>query len=249
MVDRGTGHVASAKHPRLWERLLACRAAFAEPPRPGAPPPPVLVTLLDGSAVRSDDAGIDRVLSRLLGREVTLTAHAPPAATREADRSPPDAAAGADVRVEPMALAAPAGTFFDVAALHLLTTATLERLGALCPEGRFDSRRFRPNVVVASPAEADDFVEQGWVTHALALGADLRLRVIDSAPRCVVTTLAQGGLPRDPGILRALARHTSAPSATLAPGTVFPAVAGVYATVLRDGAVRRGDAVAVEAAG
>ena len=33
--DRETGKIASAKHPKLWPNLLACRAAFVEPPRPG----------------------------------------------------------------------------------------------------------------------------------------------------------------------------------------------------------------------
>ena len=33
--DRETGKVASAKHPKLWPNLLACRAAFVEPPRSG----------------------------------------------------------------------------------------------------------------------------------------------------------------------------------------------------------------------
>ncbi len=32
-------------------------------------------------------------------------------------------------------------------------------------------------------------------------------------------------------------------SATLAPGVVFPAVAGIYTSVLREGVVRRGDPV------
>ena len=32
VVDRETGKVASAKHPKMWPNLLACRAAFVEPP-------------------------------------------------------------------------------------------------------------------------------------------------------------------------------------------------------------------------
>src|SRR6266508_2450327 len=32
--DKETGKVASAKHPRLWPNLLACRAAFVEATRP-----------------------------------------------------------------------------------------------------------------------------------------------------------------------------------------------------------------------
>ena len=42
----------------------------------------------------------------------------------------------------------PEGTFFDLAMVHLLTTATLDRLRELYPQGRFEVRRFRPNIVV-----------------------------------------------------------------------------------------------------
>ena len=41
--DRETGKVASAKHPKLWPDLLACRAAFVEPPRPGDELPPARI--------------------------------------------------------------------------------------------------------------------------------------------------------------------------------------------------------------
>src|SRR5918994_1045115 len=39
----------------------------------------------------------------------------------------------------------PEGTFFDCAVIHVLTTATLDRLRELYPQGRFEVRRFRPN--------------------------------------------------------------------------------------------------------
>ena len=39
-------------------------------------------------------------------------------------------------------------SFLDVAMVHLLTTATLDRLRELYPQGRFEVRRFRPNIVV-----------------------------------------------------------------------------------------------------
>src|SRR5919108_2313349 len=56
LVDRETGKVASAKHPKLWPDLLACRAAFVEPPRRGEKAPPVQIDLADGNSVRSDAA-------------------------------------------------------------------------------------------------------------------------------------------------------------------------------------------------
>ncbi len=50
-------------------------------------------------------------------------------------------------------------TFFDCALLHLLTTATLDRLRGLYPDGRFEVRRFRPNIVVETAYGDRDFVE------------------------------------------------------------------------------------------
>ncbi|MGK3993283.1 MOSC domain-containing protein [Sorangium sp. So ce1024] len=249
VLDRETGHVASAKHPGKWGALLACRAAFAAPPRPSEPLPPVWITLPDGAVISSAQPDVDRALSRALGRDVALVSQAPEAPRREADRSP-DEASGAPATIveEPMALAAPAGTFFDVAALHVLTTATLDRLRELHPSGRVEAPRFRPNLVVTTPSNERCFVENGWIGRALAIAAEIQLDVIDPCPRCVVPTLAQGDLPRDPGVLRALARHNAVASATLAPGVVFPAVAGIYATVRRGGALRRGAAVRLDAA-
>ena len=70
--DRETGKVASAKHPKRWPDLLACRAAFVEPPRPGDELPPARIELADGSSVLTDAADVDAVLSRFFGRDVEL---------------------------------------------------------------------------------------------------------------------------------------------------------------------------------
>jgi uncharacterized protein YcbX len=68
---------------------------------------------------------------------------------------------------------------------------------------------------------------------------------MDPCPRCVVTTAAQGNLPRDPAILRTITAHSSAASVTLAPGAILPAVAGIYADVLRTGVIHEGDRLGV----
>ena len=70
--------------------------------------------------------------------------------------------------------------------------------------------------------------EDGWIGRTLVLGSTM-LRIEGSCPRCVMTTLSQGDLPRDPGVLRAAVQGNG--------GNV-----GVYATVVRSGRVRRGDA-------
>ena len=127
----------------------------------------------------------------------------------------------------------PEGMFFDCAVVHLLSTATLERLRELYPAGRFEVRRFRPNVVVETDASVKDFVENAWIGRVLAIGDMVRLSIIGPCPRCVMTTLPQADLPRDNGILRAAAQHNRAN-------------VGVYATVVHGGTIRRGDAVRLE---
>ncbi len=245
LLDRETGTVVSAKHPRRWPSLLACSASYLEPPRPGAPPPPVRIALPDGSVARSDDPEVDAQLSRALGRAVALVTSAGGAPMREADRTPIDAEGDErEIRREPLAVGAPPGTFFDYGPVHLLTTATLAYLRERYPAGRFDPRRFRPNLLLDTGDEVG-LAEHAWLGRLLSIGGAARARAIDPCPRCVVTTLPQGDLPRDPGILRAIAAHSAAPSATLAPGVLFSGVAGIYLAPVGLGAVRRGDQVAL----
>lgn len=73
IVDKNTGKIASAKHPKLWPALLACRASFVDEPRAGADAPPVLIELADGTSTRSDAPDVDAQLSRFFGRDVTLS--------------------------------------------------------------------------------------------------------------------------------------------------------------------------------
>jgi hypothetical protein len=64
----------------------------------------------------------------------------------------------------------PEGTFFDCATVRQLTTATLDRLRELSPQGRFEIRRFRPNIVVQLESGEHSFAENAWVGHTLAIG-------------------------------------------------------------------------------
>jgi uncharacterized protein YcbX len=254
VLDAATGKVASAKHPRKWAALLGCAARFVAEPRAGEPPPPVRITLPGGDEVGSDDAEVDARLSAALGRPVRLVSVAPDSRILEelwpdveglapAEFIQATAVAGDDpsevVSDIAMGLAAAPGTFFDVASLHLITTATLDRLTALAPGSRFDARRYRPNVVVGT---ADDgFVENAWPGRTVRLGADAEAAVDLATMRCVMTTLAQDDLPVDAATLRAIARHNRIEI----PGLGHWACAGVYARVTRAGSVRTGDAVAV----
>lgn len=230
LLDASDGKVASAKHPRKWARLFDCRAAFVEPPRPGGKIPPVRITLPDGDIVTSEQKEVSQILTGVLGREVALAAAAPSAPSLEEYWPDMEGLAHRETVTDE---AMPSGTFFDCAVVHVLTTATIDRLRELYPEGRFEVRRFRPNIVVELASGEKGFAENAWIGHTLAIGEAVRLTVTGPCPRCVMTTLPQGDLPRDPGILRAAAQNNKAN-------------VGVYATVQRGGMIRRGDPVRVE---
>lgn len=227
LFDPESGRIASAKKPRVWGKLFEFGASLVE----AGEPPRVRVTFPDGTTAETGQEGLEARLSEEFGMEVRVLSE-PPAGAKYASvplgESEGEATAEFPLRIG----------FFDGAALHLLTTGTLEHLKALYPEGTFAARRYRPNVVVRTPEGARGFVENGWPGKTLALGDEVRVRVLMPVPRCVMTTLPQpergdlAALPNDPGILRAAAANNQ--------NNV-----GVYAFVERGGVVRRGDEVRV----
>jgi MOSC domain-containing protein len=101
--------------------------------------------------------------------------------------------------------------FVDLSPVHLVTRASL---------GSWDVRRFRPTLLADGELGAE--VEVG----------EALLAVDEPMRRCVMTTLAQPGLPRDRAVLRAIARERDN-------------ILGVQARVLRPGQVSVGDALSV----
>jgi uncharacterized protein YcbX len=99
--------------------------------------------------------------------------------------------------------------------------------------------RYRPNVLFDT--EADGFVENDWPGQTLAVGADLQVDVSLATMRCVMTTLAQGDLPQDRGLLRTIATHNRIEI----PGLGSWACAGAYAGVKQPGSVAVGDTVSI----
>lgn len=230
LIDPETGKVVSAKNPRRWPGLFDFRASLTgDAPDPDQPPR-ARVTFPDGTTLATDAPEIDRRLSEAVGRPVRLAAVPPEGA--HAEGYWPDAE-WLDHRDEEFSFELPPGTFFDAALVHLVTTATLDRLRAEAPGSRFEARRFRPSFVIATPDGTPGFVEDTWIGRTLALGDAVRLYVTGPCPRCVMTTLPQGDLPRDPSVLRTAVQSNQ--------GNI-----GVYAAVERVGRVRRGDVVRVE---
>jgi uncharacterized protein len=230
LIDQETGKVASAKNPRKWEKLFDFRATFVDSPRTIDRIPPVRVSAPDGTDIISDQNDIDHTLSDVLGRDVRLMRAGLEKPSYEEYWPDID---GLAQRNKVTDEAMPPQTFFDIAVIHLLTTSTINRLRELYPEGRFEVRRFRPNIVVESTSGEKDFVENSWIGKRLTVGEDIILRVTGPCTRCVMITLPQSDLPKDLGILRTVARYNQVN-------------VGVYASVLQGGTIHRRDPVRLE---
>lgn len=247
VIDAESGKVGSAKHPRLWGDLLKCDARYLSTPA-GPTPGTIAIRLPEGSETGSEDPDVDRRLSDLLGRPVRLTATAPEGNSYLAvwpdDVVPDEYLAQVAVPGEEEegtltelanAVAAPPGTFFDVAALHIITQATLRGLSELQPASRFEACRFRPNVVLEG--DVPPFVENDWAGADIRLGSDVVASVIIQTMRCIMTTLPQGPLPRDKETLGTVSRHNRVDI----PGLGRWSCAGAYAGVGSAGHLATGD--------
>jgi uncharacterized protein len=210
LLDTETGKVVSAKNPRRWPNMFEFHSAYPESPAASGAFPRARITCPDGESLSTYQPDIDSRLSAILGRPVRLEASSFTGASSEGYWPEWDwvEAPGATFQF-PL----PPGTFFDCAMVHLLTTATLAQLHELTPASRFAIPRFRPNLVIETPGEAHGFVER-------------------PSSRCVMTTLSQSDLPKDPQILRTLVQANAGNC-------------GVYATVIKGGRIADGDEVAV----
>ena len=246
IVDKQTGKAASAKNPRKWGKLFDFRSMFIDSLNDDTNNiPPVRITFPDGSNIFSDRTeegnDVDSRLSQVFNREVKLM--------KASDFEEPsyeeywpdiDGLARRDQVTDE---AMPSKTFFDITVIHILTTSTINRLRELYPEGRFEVRRFRPNIVVESAAAAseekkknnkkNDFIENSWVGKKMTIGKDIVLNITAPCTRCVIITLPQGDLPQDLGILSTVAKYNQVH-------------VGVYASVERGGIIHRGDTVQIE---
>jgi uncharacterized protein len=226
LMDPTTGKVVSAKNPGKWPSLFSFRAALAATLDDAT----VQISLPDGRTILGSDPNLEAILSEALGRPVTFLTTAPTASQLEEYWPDMEELPKRDVITDE---SLPPGTFFDCATVHVLTTATLDALRSSYPAGRIEPRRFRPNLIVTTPPGVTGFAENSWIGKTLSIGPEVKLKITGPCPRCVMTTLAQDDLPRDPLVLKTAAQHNQAH-------------VGVYASVACGGIVRRGDPVHVE---
>jgi uncharacterized protein YcbX len=229
-IDDETGRVATAKNPRLWRLLLQCSATTEADG--------VVVTLPDGRPVPvAESAG---PVSELVGRRVHLADERSAGAVVERSDPVEVLARGVDAEFEAalleIAQGTPGGAFVDYSPVHLITTATLDAVGL----DRTEALRYRPNIVVETPAGCPAFIENDWVGAPIRLG-DVELRGTLPTPRCSVPTLEHGPMPRSPQSVRYPLEHNRVEAGDFGVGPC----AGLYAEVIATGTVNAGDDVRI----
>lgn len=220
VVEVDTGKVLSAKR---YGKLLEARATLPD----GASVPSV--TLPSGATFETGDPQLDEAVSEWLGRRVAVRA-APADRQSQYDFALSEFGVDLGVPDEETEIDTPAGTFYDLANAHVLTTASLAAGRAAHPDGEWDVRRFRPQLLVDT-AEAEGFVENDWVGGRISVG-EVELSPFMPTVRCVMPTRTQPGLDRDREIARVLQQ-------------VNGSNLGVYASVTTPGRVAVGDPVRV----
>jgi uncharacterized protein YcbX len=208
--DESTGKILTA---RREPALLLARSRLDESDRPE-------VTLPDGTICTGVGPSTDRTLSAWLQYPVSLVGAAGrPGATAEyfADATDDTSAA--------LEWTMPEGRFVDALPLLVVTTASLRAGRALHPDGVWDVRRFRPNLLL--DATGSDWLEDNWAGQTFRIG-EVVIGVRVPCIRCTMVTRPQPGLDRDLDIYRALATQHQ--------GTL-----GVWSDVRTPGTIRPGD--------
>jgi uncharacterized protein YcbX len=245
--DEKAGEIRNA---RKLPGLLYCTAVYVREPSEGNVPP-VQITMRDGTTFRSDSAEANARLSEMLGRPVTIWPIQPASEREFLRRAAPD---NPDMMAElrqvfgrledeplpdlstlpPQILefTSPFGTFFDAFPLLFLTTASLSALKSRNPSADFDTRRFRPNVLVETEKGIEGLVEAEWSGRTVRIGAT-RIKLEMPCVRCVIPTLDQPNLRKDPSVLRTIVRDAAQNL-------------GAYATIAAGGTIALGDKVALE---
>jgi uncharacterized protein YcbX len=211
--DRSDGRILTARRePRL---LFASSRLAGDVP---------VITLPDGREVAGTGADTNAALSSWLGKPVALVA--------ASDRGPARAeyfADATDDASQAIEWTMPKGRFVDAFPVLVMTTAGL-RSGALAhPDGSWDVRRFRPNILIDVDGEA--WLEDAWTDRQLDAGS-ARLIPRRRCIRCTMVNRAQPGLARDVNIYKALHR-------------THGGEAGMWSQVTQPGFIAEGDVVEI----
>ncbi|MFA6966224.1 MOSC domain-containing protein [Bosea sp. (in: a-proteobacteria)] len=120
---------------------------------------------------------------------------------------------------------------YEHAPIHVITTAGMRSLERDHPGSVIEERRFRPNLVVDWPDEAEAMPEQGWIGREIRIG-EVVLRGSRPCGRCGFITIEQEAIPLDIEILRTVVKR-------------YERNFGIYCDVLVPGEIRAGDRVSL----
>lgn len=234
--DIETGKLVSAKRPRPWAAALECTATGTDDD--------VVINLPSGESFHVHDAGLSLALEALFGRSVALErSERRQQGTYDSEWPEIEGLTLAGDLELPTNITGEGAGFVDLGEIHLLTTASMDALAAADPDLHVDVRRFRPSILVQTDGEPGFPENDDWAGATLRFGSGddaTEITVGEPAPRCMMTTLAQPGIPRQPAVLQTLARINRRTNDVGA----F-ACLGAYATVARPGVVRAGDEVTI----
>lgn len=157
-----------------------------------------VITLPDGSTLVGPGERTDRELSHWLGSPVSLVSSSGHAGRAEFFADATDDTSPAIEWTMPL------GRYVDAAPILVVTTASLRTGAAHHPQGTWDVRRFRPNVVI--DVDGDTWLEDSWVGNQVEIGP-VTLSPRQPCVRCTMVTRPQPGLEADVEMFRTLARH------------------------------------------
>ena len=214
----------------------------------GEPDGAVEIGAPDGSAIASSDADRDERLSHALDHPVTLWPRRPPSDLDHYRRGPadhedlmdelrsifgrtPDEPLPDLSRFPPEILEyeSPPGTYVDAYPLMVMSTSALKSLQDALPDASVDVRRFRPNLVIDTGGRSGH-PELEWAGMRARIGS-ATVELTTPCPRCIMVTHAiDDQMPADRSILRHIVRD-------------LDQNVGMYATVVEEGTIGRGDSV------
>lgn len=203
--DERTGRILTAR--RRPELLGASARLEGDEP---------VITLPGGGTVAGPGQATDHTLSEWLESPVSLVA--------SADGDPGRAeffADPTDDTSQALEWTMPIGRYVDAAPVLILTTVSLRTAAGHHPDGTWDVRRFRPNILIE--LEGEGWLEDSWVGTEIQLGS-ATLIPTEPCVRCTMVTRAQPGLDADVEIFRTLAKQHRGTfgvwSDVVTPGTV-----------------------------
>lgn len=224
--DDETNEIATG---RRIPKLMMLKARYLSEPSTGFGPAAqsrIEIEFPDGRRINSDDPYASAILSMFLGKRVTLlqrpaardkkpyrlTQPMSPSEIRyilgmKADDPDPDFSSfSLKILTTLQKYTTPPGAFYDVYPLHFITTAALDNMNAIYPEGNFCPERYRPSFVIETNPDLEGIVENEWRGRNLRIG-DAVIRCNHPTIRCSMPGTAQPGIHKDPKVPLTVMQH------------------------------------------